>query len=90
MANGTDRGIAVVTRDAEGRQTVYVCSAVNGGQPSDVFAMHVAPPALVVDPDVAMLRTGTMAHTRTMVLVSTDQAGTVRIQLPPKGAGLTV
>jgi hypothetical protein len=86
---GTDRGIAVVTRGADGRRTVLVCSDVRAGKPVDVFAMHVGPPSLVIDPDVTLVQTGPLSHTQTMVLVSTDQDGVVHIQAPPVAGDLT-
>lgn len=89
MPRGTDRGIAVVTRDADGRRTVLVCSAVRDGTPVDVFAMHVGPPSLVIDPDVTLVRSGPLSHTPAMVLVSTDTNGTVRIQAPRTTGSLT-
>ena len=89
MPMGTDRGIAVVTYGANGRQTVLVCSGVRDGKPVDVFAMHVGPPSLVIDPDVTLVRTGPLSHTQTMVLVSTDPNGVVRIQAPPMAMSLT-
>lgn len=89
MPMGTDRGIAVVTRGADGRQTVLVCSDVQGGKPVDVFAMHVGPPSLTIDPDVSLVSTGSLAHTERMVLVSTDPDGAVRIQAPPAAGDLT-
>lgn len=88
MPMGTDRGIAVVTRDADGQQTVLVCSNVRDGRPVDVFAMHVGPPSLVIDADVKLVRNGPLSHTPAMVLVSTDSNGVVRIQTPPATAGL--
>ena len=89
MPNGTDRGIAVVTRGADGRRTVLVCSDVRAGRPVDVFAMHVEPPQLVIHPDVTMVRTGALSHTEKMVLVSTDPNGVVHIQAPLATNSLT-
>lgn len=89
MPMGTDRGIAVVTQDADGRRTVLVCSEVRDGKPVDVFAMHVGPPSLVIDPAVTLVGTGAGSHTQTMVLVRTDQNGAVHIQAPPTTGGLT-
>jgi len=89
MPMGTDRGIAVVTRDADGRRTVLVCSDVRDGKPVDVFAMHVGPPSLVIEPDVTLVRTGALSHSQTMVLVSTDPNGVVHIQAPPVAGSLT-
>jgi len=86
---GTDRGIAVVTRGADGRSVVQVCSGVRNGKPVDVFAMYVGPPSLVIDPDVTLVKAGPLSHTQTMVLVSTDPNGVVRVQTPPATMSLT-
>jgi hypothetical protein len=88
MPTGTDRGIAVVTRSADGRRTVLVCSDVRGGKPVDVFAMHVGPPSVVIDPAVRLVSAGAVSHTLTMVQVRTDETGAVHIQVPSEIGGL--
>ncbi|MFG3558996.1 hypothetical protein ACGGAQ_31945 [Micromonospora sp. NPDC047557] len=50
----TDRGLVAITKDARGRTAVMVGTSITDGQVDGVYAMHVAPKQIVVDPAVRL------------------------------------
>ena len=70
MDNGTDRGYAVISSDDQGTVTVAVCSSLRDGRPADMFARHVGPPKIMIDPAVRVIQDGGLSRTAEIVEVS--------------------
>ncbi|MEV4756493.1 hypothetical protein AB0J86_15460 [Micromonospora sp. NPDC049559] len=54
MAIPTDRGVVALTKDDSGRTAVMIGTGVHEGEIQGVFAMHVGPGRIVVDPQVPL------------------------------------
>jgi hypothetical protein len=70
MAMASDRGYAVIATDQHGVVTVQVCTAIEHGRPVGVFAKHVQPPDVRIDPAVSLVKGAAHHHTAQVVEVS--------------------
>ena len=80
MDNGTDRGYAIISSDSQGTVTVAVCTSLADGRPADVFAKHVGPPKITIDPAVQIIQAASARRTAQVVEVSKG-GGPVTIRL---------
>ena len=70
MAMASDRGYAVIGTDEQGVVTVQVCTSIEYGRPVGVFAKHVQPPDVRIDPAVRLVKGAEHHHTAQVVEVS--------------------
>lgn len=80
MARASDRGYAVIATDAHGVVTVQVCTSIEHGRPVGVFAKHVQPPDVRIDPAVTLVRGAGHHHTAQVVEVTKGGDGPVMIR----------
>lgn len=70
MAKATDRGYAVIVPNEDGSVTVKVATGIEHGRPVGVYAEHVRPPGVHIDPRVTLVRTAAHHYTAQVVEVS--------------------
>ena len=85
----TDRGIAAVSRNADGTTTIDVCAEVRKGVPVGTFARHVRIPTKLVRIEVAMRQAGELQFTDGVVEVVPDGSGSVYIRSLSGGDALS-
>jgi hypothetical protein len=74
MTTPTNTGFVFLTEVGANRATVLVCSAISGGKPVDVTAIH-GPKVLDLDPSVKMVDAGAEAYSTETVHVWADDDG---------------
>lgn len=79
MAMAIDRGYAVIATDAQGVVTVQVCTSIEHGRPVGVFAKHVQPPDVRIDPAVKLVK-GAGHHRTAQVVEVSKGSGPVVIR----------
>ncbi len=79
MAVPTDRGYVAVIDGGDGTTTVEIAARMRNGRPVDVYATHVGSSAVVIHPEVSLVRDGPRGFTTEVVEVFSDDAGTVHV-----------
>jgi hypothetical protein len=77
----TDRGYAVISRNADGTSTVKVGTAIVHGQPKGVYAKYANVRSVEIDPAVHLARTAHYRYTTSVVEVFSAQ-GYVIVRSP--------
>jgi hypothetical protein len=86
----TDRGYVVVVDETDGTKTVLIGADANGGYPKTVYAMHRAPVAVVVHPDVELHgNEAARQFTADLAEVFVDDDGAVHVARVEGLVGLT-
>jgi hypothetical protein len=81
MAKATDRGYAVIVTNEDGSVTVKVATGIEHGRPVGVYAKHVRPPEVHIDPRVELVKTA--AHHYTTQVVEVSRGGGV-VEIRPR------
>ncbi|MFI0792390.1 MULTISPECIES: hypothetical protein [Micromonospora] len=74
-----DRGLVVVSDEADGTQTIHICADIRNGEPVDVFASHNRADRVRVQEGVTLTRRGQRSFS-TQILEVFDEEGVVNIQ----------
>jgi hypothetical protein len=90
MAIPTDRGYVVLRKNDDGTTTVMIATAIENGEPVNVFASHVRAAKVRVDPSVHLVGTGTQSHSNKVVEVFPGDDGVLQVRAPSRRASLTI
>ncbi len=77
----TDRGYVVLTRADDGTETLSVCAAMRGGQPTAAFAVHQGR-RVVLDEGVRLVEGPTRRFSRNVLEVYVAPDGVLHVAEP--------
>lgn len=82
MTIPTDRGLVALTQEGNTTRSIDVCLKIIDGEPQEIFATHVDPGTVSIDPAVELVPCAYGAYTQELVEVYVDPAGVVHVAKP--------